>query len=84
MKSPMVEQADFIEDKEAYSDLQVLRSGAGYYIGTIHRNTEFGEDNAFNEPGSRDTGYFATRKEAEDELKNIEAGNPTAPLRMEP
>ena len=40
MKSPLVESADYIKDKENYSDLQVLMSGAGYYIGTVYNNPE--------------------------------------------
>ena len=36
MKSPMVENAEYIKDKEKYSELQILRSGAGYYIGTLY------------------------------------------------
>ena len=52
-----------------YSDLQVLMSGAGYYIGTIHTDQEF----HFNEPGSRDTDYFFTEDEAKFVLAQMEA-----------
>jgi hypothetical protein len=71
MKSPMVQNASYIKpaEKVSYSDLQVMQSNAGYYVGTICT----GED-GFQEPGSRDTGYFRTRKEAEAALKEIEGG----------
>ncbi len=63
MKSPMVTQADYIADKGRYSDLQVLQSAAGYYIGTVYENPE-----GFTEPGSRDSDYFKTKEQAEAEL----------------
>jgi len=36
MKSHMIALASYIKDKESYSDLQVMHSGAGYYIGTVY------------------------------------------------
>jgi hypothetical protein len=47
-----------------YSDLKVMRSEAGYYVGT-----EYVNDDGFVEPGSRESGYFKTREEAEKELE---------------
>jgi hypothetical protein len=78
MKSRMVEQASYLpeSDKGNYSPLQVLRSPAGYYIGTLY--TEHG----FTEPGSRDSDYFPTRQAAEKHLSLIEQGNMTT--RMQP
>jgi hypothetical protein len=77
MRSPMIEQADYITDKDRYSDMQVLRSAAGYYVGTLYH----GE--GLNEPGSRDSeGYFKTRGEAEAHLADIKAGK--AKTRMTP
>src|SRR5690349_11677575 len=60
MKSPMVETAAYIQDQGHYSDLKVLRSAAGWYVGTIYTDA-----NGFPMPGSRDSGYFAEREEAE-------------------
>lgn len=60
MKSPMIEAASYISHKEGYSDLQVLKSNAGYYIGTIYT----GHD-GFREPGSRDSDYFGTKDAAQ-------------------
>lgn len=77
MKSPMVQSASYIKDKERYSDLQVLRSGAGYYIGTVYIHPE-----GFAEPGSRDSDYFPTKEAAEEYLKLIESGE--AETRMSP
>lgn len=71
MKSPMVTNLECIPDKEGYSELKVLMSGAGYYIGTTYLNIEpTGE--RWEEPGSRDSGYFNTREEAEKYLKTLE------------
>lgn len=55
-----------------YTDLRVLRSAAGWYIGTnfIHNGTALGIPKGFIEPGSRESGYYATREEAERALKS--------------
>ena len=63
MKSPMVTPAAYLKDKENYSELQVLRSAAGYYIGTLYSNP-----GGFVEPGSRDSGYYPTHKVAKEAL----------------
>lgn len=70
MKSPMVTNASYIEnaDKGNYSELQVMQSGAGWYIGTIYTGAD-----GFQEPGSRDSDYFATEAEAAEFLKGLEA-----------
>jgi hypothetical protein len=49
-----------------YSDLQVLKSAAGYYVGTIYSDGQYGE------PGSRDTDYFPTKKAANVALALLE------------
>lgn len=46
-----------------YSELQVLKSGAGYYIGTLYN------EGNFIEPGSRDSTYFQRESDAIDALK---------------
>lgn len=82
MKSPMVKQAGYITDKDKgrFSELQVLRSGAGYYIGTIYHNSA-----GYDEPGSRDSGYYQTREEAENDLALLLEGSPNAPeMRIRP
>ena len=43
-----------------YSRLQILRSPAGYYLGTIYIDP----DHLFEEPGSRDTTYFPRIEDA--------------------
>ena len=61
MKSPQVECCSYILDKDRYSDLQVLQSGAGYYIGTTYSNKK-----GFTEPGTRDSEeYFRTHELAQ-------------------
>ena len=53
-----------------YSDLRVLRSPAGWYIGTVVQET--------GEPGSRDTCYFANETAADfalELLKRMRAMN---------
>ena len=81
MKSPMVYQ-DFIpkDEREDYSKLQVLQSGGGWYVGTIYTDPETG----FQEPGSRDTGYFANEKIATDVLTALETTGDTSALRKRP
>jgi hypothetical protein len=54
-----------LEDYNRYSGLQVLRSNAGFYIGTMYSNPE-----GWNEPGSRDSEYFPTAEAAESALAN--------------
>ena len=68
MKSPMIRNL-FPEELERYSDLEVLESAAGFYVGTTYANPD-----GFTEPGSRDSGYFATADEAQDFLDHV-AGN---------
>ncbi len=79
MKSPMIQQGGFIpkEERPRYTEMQVMKSNAGYYVGTYYNNPD-----GYQEPGSRDSGYFATAEEAEQELKEIIAGN--AMTRMTP
>ena len=71
MKSPMVSSATYIsdEDKARYSDLKVMQSRAGFYIGTEYDNSL-----GFIEPGSRDTGYFRNRFDAEACLSAVLKG----------
>jgi len=45
-----------------YGNLQVCKSGAGYYIGRMFHNPEYG---GFMEPGSRESGYYPTKEEAD-------------------
>lgn len=68
MQSPLVKNADYIQDKGRYGPLKVKSSPAGYYIGT-----DYHTEDGYTEPGSRDSGYFGTRAEAEAELKLMEA-----------
>lgn len=81
MKSPMIESASYLseEHKTGYSELQVMHSDAGYYIGTVYTDHD-----GFKEPGSRDSDYFGIKEEAEKELKLLESGESTLMLRMTP
>ena len=54
------------EEYAKYSELQVLKSDAGYYIGTTFKGEHF------NEPGSRDTSYFETEEVAKEALELLE------------
>ncbi|UVN14238.1 hypothetical protein FBPa48_0029 [Pseudomonas phage vB_PaeP_FBPa48] len=73
MRSELVKQIS-PEEEVNYSDLKVLESGAGYYIGTLYTNSEQDEFPGLVEPGSRDSDYFQTRAEAEFFLKKLEEG----------
>jgi hypothetical protein len=57
-------------EQYAYSDLCVMKSAAGWYVGTIHSDPK-----GFQEPGSRDTDYFATEKDAKFVLELLERLN---------
>ena len=78
MKSPQVELAAYISsDKKCrYSDLQVCESRAGFYVGTTYKGDHGPE------PGSRDSGYFPRREEAEAALRLIVSGK--LKTRLEP
>ena len=79
MKSPMIMNSGYIKDKECYSDLQVMQSNAGHYIGTVYTDVD-----GFQEPGSRDTGYFESHKAAEDYLAYIIRTGDISGLREHP
>jgi len=72
MKSPMVTNAGYIKDKSGYSDLRVLRSAAGWYVGTVYENRDENGKLLFTEPGSRDSDYYATEAEAAALLATLE------------
>lgn len=55
---------------KGYSKLKVLESAAGFYLGTMHRDLD-----GFEEPGSRESGYFGTFQEADDALEEWYNGN---------
>jgi len=79
MKSPMVTDGGFVPaaEKEGYGELEVLRSAAGYYIGTLYTEPE-----GYKVPGTRDSGYYRTREEAEQALVEMTGG--TLAPRMHP
>ena len=64
-----------------YTDLQVLRSAAGFYIGTMYVERDASGQIVWQEPGSRDSDYFGTRKAAEKSLSLLTAlGDDTAAM----
>lgn len=80
MKSPMIENlyAEEPEEITRYTELQVLRSGAGFYVGTMYNHSD-----GYQEPGSRDSfDYYRTPEEAATALVLIEKGELRS--RMEP
>lgn len=85
MKSPIVMNPDIVPetDRDNYTDLQVLKSAAGYYIGTIFQEKDAEGNVTFSEPGSRDSGYFSTEDAARIYLGNLESGL-EMPLRERP
>lgn len=66
MKSPIIQQSDYIRNKQCYSELTVMKSAAGWYVGTWYTNSD-----GSKEPGSRDTGYFNSPEMAEAALAEI-------------
>lgn len=65
MKSIQVANTMRESEQKDFSELQVLKSGAGWYIGTIFTDPKTG----FQEPGSRDTGYYASEEDAKLALR---------------
>jgi hypothetical protein len=62
------------------SEFKVLSSNAGYYVGTSHVSCgkcdeclKTGLPEGFEQPGSRETGYFATRKLASQALETYKS-----------
>ncbi len=66
-RSKIVDTMPVDPEPGRYSHLQVLRSAAGYYIGTLWHG------DGYTEPGSRDSEYFATEPEAQKILDYIDA-----------
>lgn len=69
MKSPFITFTNLIaaEDKPNYSDLQVLKSAAGFYVGTLYH-----EADGTRIPGTRDSlNYFSSREKAAAHLQDI-------------
>ena len=81
MKSPMAATAEALEPSETgYSELRVLHSMAGYYVGTVYIDPETGVE----EPGTRDSEYFPRKQEAEAFLREITASGDSSGLRNHP
>ena len=70
----------YCPDPDNYSDLKVLSSGAGFYVGTVHTDPEFG----FDEPGSRDSDYFPDAESAAAFLDEIVRTGDRSRLRQHP
>lgn len=84
MKSPIIEaMPDLLpkkfEDPSAtsnrYTEMQVLRSGAGYYIGTLYEEIDADGKVVWVEPGGRDSDYFSSKEGAEAYLKILNVGS---------
>ena len=78
MRSPQV-AAHHSDEKGRYSELQVLQSAAGFYVGTVYHAPE-----GYTEPGSRDSGYFKTREDAQKFLDYTNGSGDTDFLRKDP
>jgi hypothetical protein len=92
MQSPMVAMnanllpTDLTSEKAvrgAYSELMVLQSAAGYYVGTKFQEFDAHGNVVWEEPGSRDSGYFRTPEAAAVELRQFEGGD-LSEARFEP
>lgn len=54
-------------DGERVSDLKVMKSAAGWYIGRSYWDQEFG----FDGPYSRESGYYGDPMQAQEELDQM-------------
>ena len=59
------------DEQGRYSALQVLQSGAGFYIGRTYTHTG-GAYKGLTEPGSRESDYYPTEEEAQKALDSGE------------
>jgi len=66
MKSYQVQEICIPAEQPYYSDLKVLKSAAGYYIGTEYHSV-YGTT-----PGSRDSDYYPTEEKAKYALLCLE------------
>lgn len=66
-----------------YSELRVLMSAAGYYLGTLYEEFDHKGTLVWQEPGSRDSIYFGTEEQAELALRQFKGGDLTD-ARFEP
>jgi hypothetical protein len=64
MSEPITVGEPYRDSEGEWSALMVLRSGAGYYIG----RTFTGHGTGWMEPGTRESDYFRTSREAEDAM----------------
>jgi hypothetical protein len=61
----MIENAEYIKDKSGYTELMVLSSAAGYYVGTMFNEVDVTGRLVFHEQVmTRDSGYYRTEQEA--------------------
>jgi hypothetical protein len=60
----LVDSHSKVKEAHLYSELKIMRSNAGWYVGTT-----FTDSTGFTEPGSRDTDYFSSKEDAEKALK---------------
>ena len=63
--------------KRGYSELKVMESSAGYYLGTDYTSIDHILMNAYPSPGSRETHYFNLISEAESALEDWKQGKHT-------
>lgn len=87
MRSPMMTLNPALEDtsdlvcdeaaRGAYSDLKVMKSAAGWYVGTSFDEYDAEGRLVFSSPGSRDSHYHATEAEADLTLRQMLGGDLT-------
>ena len=64
MKGFLGEQQPRDKSIGEYSDLKVMRSSAGYYIGTLFTHSSKSGYPGLEEPGTRESQYFPTEVHA--------------------
>ena len=76
MRSEQIEKAKHMTEKEKanHTDLQVLHSNAGWYVGTLYQEKDPVGNVIWTEPGSRDTDYFKSQDDAARYLRIMEQG----------
>ena len=68
MKGLLAER--FPSDEGEYTDVQVLKSPAGWYVGTMFVHNGRSDTPGSIEPGSRESGYYYTWADATQAFEN--------------
>ena len=76
LKSKIVTEANYLtaKEKSGFTELQVLHSNGGWYVGTLYQEKDKNGNVLWTEPGTRDTDYFNSQEDAARYLRIMQQG----------